>query len=326
MLFGLVSGLYFSVGLSAALAQNFDPDLLPPDATLGVGTNIPAAVAAPTSVPPGTAALQSVGGGPALQAFSPAGWPFDNAPPPGGTAMPVAGGFPAMLNSGMEPSSAPAAPPSSAPASASGPSDPNAGECKGCLRKNGKPITAAEALASAGLGTPSAASSVPVTSQTSSSTAPKSDPLAVLQTTKGPVTIRLFRRYAPQTVNNFLDLASRGFYNGLTWHRVVPGFVVQAGCPKGDGSGGFVDPASGQPRTVKMELHQKLRHNAPGVVAMARFGNDMDSASSQFYITLGPQPRLDSKYTVFGGVVSGMEAVQQITPQDKIVSVTVQGM
>lgn len=320
MIFGLVLGLYYSVGLSAALAQSFDPDLLPPDATLGVGTNFPVAVAAPSGVQSAApASPQAVGGGPALQAFSPAGWPFDNAPPPGGTAMTVAGGFPAMLNSGMEPSSAPAAPPSTAPATASGPSDPNSGECKGCLRKNGKPITAAEALASAGLGTAPA-------NQKSSNSAPQSDPLAVLQTTKGPVTIRLFRQYAPQTVNNFLELASRGFYNGLTWHRVVPGFVVQAGCPKGDGSGGFVDPSSGQPRTVKMELHQKLRHNAPGVVAMARFGNDMDSASSQFYITLGPQPKLDNKYTVFGGVVSGMEAVQQITPQDKIVSVTVQGM
>lgn len=322
MIFGLVLGLYYSVGLSAALAQSFDPDLLPPDATLGVGTNIPAGVAAPTNVQPGTS-LQAAVGGPTLQAFFPAGWPFDNAPPPGGTSMPVAGGFPAMLNSGMEPSSAPAAPSATAPISASGPSDPNSGECKGCLRKDGKPITAAEALASAGLGSPAAA---PATNRTSGASAPQSDPLAVLQTTKGPVTIRLFRQYAPQTVNNFLDLASKGFYNGLTWHRVVPGFVVQAGCPKGDGSGGFVDPASGQPRTVKMELHQKLRHNAPGVVAMARFGNDMESASSQFYITLGPQPRLDNKYTVFGGVVSGMEAVQQITPQDKIVSVTVQGM
>lgn len=153
---------------------------------------------------------------------------------------------------------------------------------------------------------------------------PKPDPVIVIQTTKGPITIRLFRQYAPHTVANFVDLVQKGFYNGLRWHRVVPGFVIQAGCPKGDGTGGYVDPATGKPRNVPLELHQRLRHNAPGVVAMARFGNDPNSASSQFYITLGPKQQLDNKYTVFGGVIRGMEAVQSITTQDRIINMAIQ--
>ncbi|MBX9688733.1 MAG: peptidylprolyl isomerase, partial [Candidatus Obscuribacterales bacterium] len=155
---------------------------------------------------------------------------------------------------------------------------------------------------------------------------PKPDPIAIIQTSKGPVTVRLFRQYAPKTCANFIELAQKGFYNGLAWHRVVPGFVVQSGCPKGDGTGGFIDPQTGKERRLALELHQHLKHNAAGVVAMARFGNDLNSASSQFYITLSPQPRLDNKYTVFGGVLSGMEAVQQITPQDRIIGISLQGI
>lgn len=154
----------------------------------------------------------------------------------------------------------------------------------------------------------------------------KPDPVAIIQTTKGPIKVRLFRKYAPQTVANFLELAQKGFYTNLSWHRVVPGFVIQTGCPKGDGTGGYIPPGDSKVRNIPLELHQLLKHNAAGVVAMARFGNDMNSASSQFYITLGPQPRLDNKYTVFGGVLSGMEAVQRITPQDRILGVEVQGI
>ena len=153
---------------------------------------------------------------------------------------------------------------------------------------------------------------------------PNSDPVAVIQTTQGTITIRLFQQYAPQTVANFVDLIKKGFYNGLRWHRVVPGFVIQAGCPKGDGTGGYIDQRTGKPRNVPLELHQRLRHNAPGVVAMARFGNDPNSGSSQFYITLAPKAQLDNKYSVFGGVVSGMEVVQKIGTQDKILGITLQ--
>jgi len=150
------------------------------------------------------------------------------------------------------------------------------------------------------------------------------DMIAVVQTTKGPITLKLFGELAPQTVANFTDLVQKGFYNGLTWHRVVPGFCIQTGCPKGDGSGGFIDPGTNQERRIALELSPRLRHNAPGVVAMARFGNDLNSASSQFYITQSAQQHLDTKYSIFGGVIGGMESVMRMTTGDKILSVTLQ--
>lgn len=150
------------------------------------------------------------------------------------------------------------------------------------------------------------------------------DPLAVIETTKGTIVIRLFRQHAPKTVANFIDVSSHGFYNSLLFHRVEPGFVVQSGCPNGNGTGGYTDPHSGQVRRLGLELNPRLRHNAPGVVAMARTGNDPHSASSQFYITLSEQGRLDNKYAVFGGVIKGMDVVQRITTQDRIITVSVQ--
>lgn len=152
----------------------------------------------------------------------------------------------------------------------------------------------------------------------------RQDPLAVIETTRGTIKIRLFRQHAPKTVANFIDIASSGFYNSLLFHRVEPGFVVQAGCPNGNGTGGYTDPHTGQERRLGLELNPRLRHNAPGVVAMARTGNDPHSASSQFYITLSPQDRLDNKYAVFGGVIQGMDVVQRLTTQDRIINVSVQ--
>ncbi|MBX9568368.1 MAG: peptidylprolyl isomerase [Candidatus Obscuribacterales bacterium] len=219
-------------------------------------------------------------------------------------------------------------------------------ECLMCKKKNGEGGTEGDAASSsgasagtvgAGLASAANPATLPPPAQIMPSGMPaqvqpgagrpapvQQDPIVVIQTTKGPITIRLFKQYAPITVANFMDLVQRGFYNGIRWHRVVPGFVIQAGCPKGDGTGGFVDPQSGKPRTVPLELHQRLRHNAPGVVAMARFGNDPNSASSQFYITLAPKQQLDNKYSVFGGVLSGMDTVQKITANDRILGMSLQ--
>jgi peptidyl-prolyl cis-trans isomerase B (cyclophilin B) len=156
------------------------------------------------------------------------------------------------------------------------------------------------------------------------STAVVKDPLAIIQTSKGTIVIRLFRKLAPNTVANFIDLVQRGFYNGLTFHRVEPGFVIQAGCPKGDGTGEFIDPTTQKPRRIALEISPRLQHNAPGVVAMARFGNDLNSASTQFYITLNATPHLNGKYAVFGGVMKGMDVASQIKIGDKINSITLQ--
>lgn len=147
------------------------------------------------------------------------------------------------------------------------------------------------------------------------------DPIAIIETSKGPITIRLFRKLAPRTVAQFTELSAKGFYNGLTFHRVEKGFVVQGGCPNGNGSGLYMD--GNKPKMLMLESNQALHHNAPGVVAMARFPKNPNSGSCQFYITLAPQPKLDGQYSIFGGVISGMEVVHQIAIGDKMNTVSV---
>ena len=129
----------------------------------------------------------------------------------------------------------------------------------------------------------------------------------------GEIRIEFFPEEAPKTVENFVTLAKKGFYDGLAFHRVVPGFVAQGGDPKGDGTGG-----PGYKIKAEFNKQKHLR----GSVAMARSAAP-DSAGSQFYITFGPQPSLDGQYTVFGRVVSGMEHVDKIKVGDKMKSVKI---
>ena len=130
----------------------------------------------------------------------------------------------------------------------------------------------------------------------------------------GEIRLEFYPEDAPKTVENFVTLAKKGFYNGLNFHRVVPDFVVQGGCPKGDGTGG---PGY----QVKAEFN-KQKH-VRGTVAMAR-SQHPDSAGSQFYITYGATPHLDNNYTVFGKVVSGMEEVDRIKQGDRMTSVVIE--
>lgn len=154
------------------------------------------------------------------------------------------------------------------------------------------------------------------------------DPVVLLQTTKGPIKIKVFKKEAPITSNNFLDLVQRKFYDGLTFHRYVDGFVIQGGDPLGTGGGNFVDPKTHKERHIKLEQVPTLLHDAPGTVAMART-DDPNSASCQFYITLSPQPGLDHPptggpgYAVFGRVIEGMENVKKLRKGDKMTKVTV---
>ena len=129
----------------------------------------------------------------------------------------------------------------------------------------------------------------------------------------GEIRVEFFPEDAPKTVENFVTLAKKGFYDGITFHRVEPGFVVQGGDPKGDGTGG---PGY----TIKDEFN-KQKH-VRGVMAMART-QAPNSAGSQFYITLAPAHFLDGKYTVFGHVVSGMDVVDKIRVGDKMKSVKI---
>lgn len=140
---------------------------------------------------------------------------------------------------------------------------------------------------------------------------------AVIKTTKGQIICELNYEKAPLSVTNFIQLAKGGFYNGLTFHRVVPNFVVQGGDPEGTGRGG---PGY----TVTAEIG--LPHEE-GALAWARLGNEMNpqkkSSGSQFYITLEKTPFLDGEYTVFGKTLSGMEIVKKIQQGDKIESIEI---
>jgi len=144
---------------------------------------------------------------------------------------------------------------------------------------------------------------------------------AIIETNKGPITIELYEDQVPITAGNFIDLVERGFYNGLKFHRYEPGFVIQGGDPRGNGTGGFVDPQTGRERRIKLEVTPELKHGEAGGVAMAR-SQDTNSASCQFYITLGPAAFLDMNYAVFGRVVDGMDAVKQLRAGDSMTSVT----
>jgi peptidyl-prolyl cis-trans isomerase B (cyclophilin B) len=162
----------------------------------------------------------------------------------------------------------------------------------------------------------------------------------VVMTVKGkPITIEVDGTHAPITAGNFIELVQKGFYNNLTFHRVEPAFVVQGGDPRGNGTGGYVPKGQTQERRIPLEIKVKnasaptysqdfdvtqppeLAHKR-GAIAMAR-SPMLDSASSQFYITLAQQDFLDGKYAVFGRVLSGMEVVDTIKVGDKISSAKV---
>lgn len=132
-------------------------------------------------------------------------------------------------------------------------------------------------------------------------------------TAKGDIVMDLDPRLAPNTVNNFVGLARQGFYDGLTFHRVVPGFVIQGGCPEGSGRGGpgyrFADePVKGNYRD--------------GAVAMANAGPDTNG--SQFFICLGDQPGLPKQYNLFGHTVAGLDVTRAIEVGDVMTTVTIE--
>ncbi len=143
---------------------------------------------------------------------------------------------------------------------------------------------------------------------------------AIIETDKGAITIELFEDKAPITAGNFIDLVEKGFYNGLKFHRYEPGFVIQGGDPRGNGTGGYEDPSTGRERRIQLEVSPELKHGDAGAVAMAR-SSEPNSASCQFYITLGPAAFLDMNYAVFGRVTDGLDAVKQLRAGDSMKSV-----
>ena len=127
--------------------------------------------------------------------------------------------------------------------------------------------------------------------------------VAHMKTNHGDIEIELFEDKAPLTTKNFIDLIEKGYYDGLTFHRVIDGFMIQGGCPQGTGTGG---PGY----KIRDEFHPELRHDAAGVLSMANAGPN--SGGSQFFITLAATPWLDNKHAVFGKVVKGLDVVQKI--------------
>ncbi len=137
---------------------------------------------------------------------------------------------------------------------------------------------------------------------------------ALIVTNRGEIEVSLNDRAAPTTVANFVNLAQRGFYDGLTFHRVEARFMVQTGDPLGNGTGGPGYRFSGE---------TNLRHNRPGILSTANAGPGTDG--SQFFITHVPTPHLDGRHSVFGAVTRGMDVVNVIRRGDVIESVTIQG-
>ena len=138
---------------------------------------------------------------------------------------------------------------------------------------------------------------------------------AILETVKGTIKFELYEQEAPITTKNFIDLTNKGFYNGLIFHRVEPGFVIQGGDPKGNGTGG-----SG--KNIPLEIAPTLTHKK-GAVGMAR-SQEPNSASSQFYICIEDSKFLDKNYAVFGQVIEGQSVVSNIRKGDKILKATIQ--
>ncbi len=145
---------------------------------------------------------------------------------------------------------------------------------------------------------------------------PKKKYFATMDTNKGQIELELYPQYAPVTVNNFVFLANEGFYNGVSFHRVISNFVVQGGDPTGTGAGGpgyqFQDEVDPKKNPLKHEM---------GVISMANAGPGTNG--SQFFITHSPQPHLNGRHTVFGKVVKGMDVVNAIRQGDKMNSVTI---
>ncbi len=139
--------------------------------------------------------------------------------------------------------------------------------------------------------------------------------LVKMETNRGTLELELYPQYAPITVNNFVFLTEQGFYDGVSFHRVIDNFVIQGGDPTGTGRGGpgyrFEDELVGNP----------LKHET-GVISMANAGPNTNG--SQFFITHAPQPHLDGKHTVFGKVVGGQDVIYEIQTGDEMAAVTVE--
>lgn len=156
---------------------------------------------------------------------------------------------------------------------------------------------------SGGASTPPANDKQPPKAEKEKSAAPVKNRVARIETSKGTFRIELFEDKAPITTKNFIDLANKGFYNGVIFHRVIDGFMIQGGDPTGTGTGG---PGY----KIPDEFHPDLKHDGAGILSMANAGPN--TGGSQFFITLGPTPHLNNRHAVFGKVIEGLDVVKAI--------------
>ena len=141
------------------------------------------------------------------------------------------------------------------------------------------------------------------------------EPIATLETSMGVIKLKLFALKTPQTVGNFIKLANEGFYNGTTFHRVIPDFVIQGGDPNTKDDDPDNDGMGGPGYTFSDEFIPELSHSKEGILSMANSGPDTNG--SQFFITLKPLQYLDNRHTVFGEVIEGMDVVKKISLVDR---------
>lgn len=168
----------------------------------------------------------------------------------------------------------------------------------------------------------SSPSGIPITTPTSSNLAVQGPPTASIEGSSnrvvikvadlGDIHVELYPETAPLTVANFQKLVAEGFYDGLSFHRAVPGFMIQGGDPNGDGSGGPGYTIKGE--FLSNGIENTLKHEL-GVLSMARNSISKDSAGSQFFIMLGSAPHLDGEYAAFGKVTAGLEVVEAVAAQ-----------
>ena len=138
--------------------------------------------------------------------------------------------------------------------------------------------------------------------------------MAHIETNHGEFTVELFEAQAPKTTKNFIDLVEKGYYDGIVFHRVIEGFMLQGGCPSGTGTGG---PGY----NIDDEFHPDLKHTGPGVLSMANSGPNTNG--SQFFITHVATPWLDGKHSVFGQVLEGQDVVDAIAQGDILETVSI---
>jgi len=186
----------------------------------------------------------------------------------------------------------------------------------GCASTEGIPAVSPTSNAPASKSVPTSSAAPQTTKESKAGTSMTKNPIVTIEMEDGgKIVLELYPNKAPETVANFVDLVKKGFYNGLTFHRVISGFMIQGGDPQGTGTGGSDKTVKGE--FAKNGFAQNDLKHVRGTISMARLPNNPNSATSQFFIVHKNAPNLDGDYAAFGMVTSGIEEVDQIAAVPK---------